>query len=359
MPVEFESWKIATLQQISEITDNAGYYASKAVYDLRITRGRFTRLLNEPTNLVVPTEEASLYDFLSQSWEQTQRASTITECLQAGITFRKLLKVRWLLESAGLNSFEKMTIPAETPTEPTRVPEVTAQPIPSTREIIIVELEQLRDHDQRANLEQIGQKVKKTRAWVQYVYSQIKEDLGKYHRGDLLPPLFQLRGEATHAFDNNVKSLVKEDLHPQQIVEKLSPDSRARVFSSLKRLRTAGEAIPQFPRLTPILDSRKADIAKLRKRHLGNQAIADILKLEEPQVTYVLNRLIATDPTLRLRAPRRSPQQLARIDAAVAKLQQQGKTYRKMAAELGISHGDVSNSVTRLNRAKTPKPKMS
>lgn len=262
MPIEFEPWKIASLQQMSEGISGAlreADYKPLGVsrwglkwWELEWVASRlkktgkvFAQMITEPIDLTVPEEEASLHDFLLQAWKQTQEAPTIAECLQTGRTFRKLLAVRRVLESAGINSYEKLTVSPETAIQTAPLATATGKPLSSTREAIIAALQQLKDTDQRANLKQIGQQVGKTRERVRQIYDETYQDLRAYHRQDLLPPSYQIRGRKRQVeFDTQVREFIRQSLTPQQIAERLSVGNGV-VAASLRRLKAAGEKIPR------------------------------------------------------------------------------------------------------------------
>lgn len=318
MPIEFESWKIATLQQMSAGITGALQEADKSrgipklelipiTYRLRKTRNAFVQLRTEPIDLTVPEEEASLHDFLWLAWRQTQEAPTIAECLQAGRTFRKLLGVRRFLESAGINSFEKLTVAPETAIEAIPLSTVTKKPLSSTRQAIIEVLQQLADTNERANLKKIGEQVGKTRERVRQIYDKTKEALQAYHRENLLPPLYFIRGQEKHVLDTQVGALIKQGLTSQQIRKLFATDSSNSIKASFRRLKAAGETIPRLTRSDSIPSTLIAEVANLRReKRLGDTSIAKILNLRVPQVTWILARLITTDPKMRLRTPRRN-----------------------------------------------------
>lgn len=359
MPIEFESWRITTLQQMSEGITGASreFFMPRLISRLVKTRNIFEQLITEPIDLTVPEEKASLHDFLWQTWRQTQEAPTITACLQTGRTFRKLLGVRRFLESAGINSFEKLTVAPETAIKTVPLPTVIKEPLSSTRQAIIAILQQLADTNQGANLEKIGKQVGKTREWVRLIYDKTNKVLQEYHRENLLPPLYHVKGQKRQMLDTQVRELIRQGLTSQEIREQLSATvSSNGITASLKRLKATGETIPHLPRsnsINSIPNTVVAEVANLRReKRLGEKAIADILNRKVFQIRYIIGRLIAADPTLRLRPTRRNSQQIAQIDTGVANLKNRGKTYKQISAEMGISISNIVASVNRQNKAK-------
>ena len=92
---------------------------------------------------------------------------------------------------------------------------------------------------------------------------------------------------------------------------------------------------------------RDAQIAELWETGITHQQIADRLAITIGVVRSSVRRQHADGNLSRRRSSRRSADQLARDDAAILALRDEGMTHHGIATQLGLTFGNVSDAINR------------
>lgn len=171
--------------------------------------------------------------------------------------------------------------------------------------------------------------------------NMIYNDLARM--GFLLPD--RKRGRVSLAKDLKVKELWERGLTRKEVAERrgLSEEKVERIRTRLKK---AGIRVNPHAKLDSL-------IIDLRDKGLGNLGIAERVGSSERLVTRRLVVLIAENKAKRLRAKRRTKEELERFDEEVKKLR--GKKYevKKVAELLGVSDFLVTASIARQKKVTT------